>query len=85
MRVVLIPAFLMLAVAPAMADDDRPVTDAERAQLEQALAAQTCTGGRLKYDDDGYFKVDHAMCADGLPYDFKFSLDYRLLRKKFDD
>ncbi|MBS7539359.1 PepSY domain-containing protein [Ancylobacter lacus] len=85
MRVALICAALALSTAPALADDDRPVTDAERAKLDEAMKAQNCDGGRWTYDDDGHFDIDDARCADGKVYDLTFSPEYRLLKKELED
>ncbi|MQT11408.1 PepSY domain-containing protein [Segnochrobactrum spirostomi] len=86
MRIYLAAAFVVVSAAAAFADSDRPVTDAERAKIVDALKAQGCTiGGTVEFDDDGYFKADNAQCSDGHVYDFKFrSSDYQLLEKDFE-
>lgn len=82
--VVLAAAFLTVAVMPARAD--RPVTEAERARLVSAVAAQGCTGGKMEWDeDDREFEVDDVRCEDGREYDLKFHADYTLKSKKLDD
>jgi Peptidase propeptide and YPEB domain len=85
MRTLLASAAL-LAVAAFPAKADRPVTEAQRAKLEQAVAAQGCTGGKMEWDeDDREFEVEDARCSDGHKYDLKFHADYTLKRKKMDD
>lgn len=77
-------AFLTVATAPAFAD--RPVTDAERARLVQAVAAQGCTEGKFEWDDgDREFEVDDARCNDGRKYDLTFNADFRPKGKKLDE
>ena len=77
-------ALLALFAGPAMAD--RAVTEAERAKLVSAIAAQGCSAGKLKWDDDDReFEVDDASCSDGKTYDLKFNADYAIKSKKLDD
>jgi hypothetical protein len=77
-------ALLVLFAGPAMAD--RAVTEAERAKLLSAIAAQGCSAGKLKWDDgDREFEVDDASCSDGKTYDLKFNADYTIKSKKLDD
>jgi hypothetical protein len=77
-------AFLAVVAMPAKAD--RPVTEAERARLIPAVAAQGCTGGKMEWDeDDREFEVDDARCNDGRKYDLKFHADYTFKSKKLDD
>jgi hypothetical protein len=85
MRTLLASVALLIAAAfPAKAD--RPVTEAERAKLVQAVAAQGCSGGKMEWDDDDReFEVDDARCSDGLKYDLKFHADFTLKSKKLDD
>ena len=72
-----------LLAAPAMAD--RVVTDAERAKLLPAIAAQGCAGGKMEWDDDDReFEVDHAICNDGRLYDLKFDASFQLISKKLE-
>ncbi len=75
-----ISAFVLCSTA-ALAGPDRPVTDDEQAKLVAALTAQGCTGGRLQFDDDGYYEVDDAKCNDGRTYDFKFDRSYKMIEK----
>ena len=56
-------AFIMFVVAPALAKD-RPVTDDERVKLVAAMTAQGCSGGKMEFDDDGYYEVEDAKCSD---------------------
>ncbi len=72
---------LVLCSTFAWAGPDRPVTDDERTKLVAALTAEGCTGGRLKFDDDGYYEVDDAKCTDGHTYDFKFDRSYKMFEK----
>jgi hypothetical protein len=85
MRTLLASVALLAAVTfPAKAD--RPVTEAERAQLAPAVAAQGCSGGKMEWDeDDREFEVDDAQCNDGRKYDLKFNADYTFKSKKLDD
>jgi hypothetical protein len=74
-------ALLAVVVLPAKAD--RSVTEAERAKLEPAVAAQGCTGGKMEWDEDDHeFEVDDASCGGGHKYDLKFHVDYTLKSKK---
>ena len=84
MRALLISAALLVLVAiPAKAD--RPVTDAERARLADAVAAQGCTGGKMEWDDDDReFEVEDAVC-NGQKYELKFDGDFLFRSKKTDD
>lgn len=85
MRALLISVALLVAVTmPARAD--RPVTDAERAKLVPAIAAQGCSGGKMEWDEgDREFEVDDARCNDGRKYDLKFNADYTFKSKKLAD
>lgn len=79
-------ASLLLVVLAGAARADRPVTEAERARLLSAIAAQGCSGGKMEWDDDDReFEVDNASCNDGKTYDLKFNADYTLKSKKLDD
>ena len=84
MRALLISAALLALVAiPAKAD--RPVTDAERARLADAVAAQGCAGGKMEWDDDDReFEVEDAAC-DGRKYELKFDAEFLFKSKKTDD
>ena len=69
-----------------MIPPDRAVTEAERAKLLSAIAAQGCSAGKLQWDDDDReFEVDDASCTDGKTYDLKFNPDYTIKSKKLDD
>jgi hypothetical protein len=81
---VIAAALLTVIVMPAKAD--RPVTEAERARLVPAVAAQGCTAGKMEWDeDDREFEVDDARCTDGRKYDLKFHADYTFKSKTLDD
>jgi hypothetical protein len=91
-RVMLASAILFLATGAALAD--RPVTDAERARLVEAVAAQGCSGGKMEFDtsntpagstQNGKFEVDDAICADGKKYDLDFDQAFKLLKKKLEN
>jgi hypothetical protein len=73
-------ALLVVVTLPAKAD--RPVTEAGRAKLEPAVAAQGCSGGKMEWDeDDREFQVDDARCNGGREYDLKFNADFTLKSK----
>jgi hypothetical protein len=74
---------LSLVTGPALAKS-RPVTEEEKAKLLAALTAEGCSGGDMEFDDDGYFEVDDATCADGRKYDLKFDPSFKLIKKKLD-
>jgi hypothetical protein len=65
-------------------EEDRPLTDQEKASLGQAVTAQGCSGGKVKVDD-GRFKVDDATCADGKKYEFAFDQSFKLIKKEEDN
>jgi len=88
-----VPAVLFLSAGlafPALAKD-RPVTDPERAKLEEAVKTAGCTGGKMEFDDDdkatahpaGKFEVEDAMCGNQ-KHDLTFDTDFRMLSKKAD-
>lgn len=82
----LLASVALLAVVALPAKADRPVTEAERAELVRAVAAQGCSGGKMEWDeDDREFEVDDARCSDGHKYDLRFHVDYTLKSKKLDD
>ena len=84
MRLLATIAFLIVAVAPAAANE-RPVTEAERAKLVPAVTAEGCSGGKMEWDEeDRHFEVDDAVC-DGRKYDLKFDGQYKLISKRVDD
>jgi hypothetical protein len=85
MRAVFIGVAIMVVVSTA-AKADRPVTDAERARLVPAIAAQGCSGGKMEWDeDDREFEIDNVRCNDGQKYDLKFNADFTFKSKKLDD
>lgn len=73
---------LSLAAMPAFAAD-RPVTDEERAKLAEAVKAQGCSGGKMKFDKK--FEVDGATCANGKKYELEFDTEFKLIKKSLDD
>jgi hypothetical protein len=84
MRALLISAAL-LAMVTIPAKADRLLTDAERAKLTDAVAAQGCTGGKMEWDDsDREFEVEDAMC-NGQKYELKFDAEFVFRGKKIDD
>jgi len=54
-----------------------------RAEEEEALKAQGCTGGKMEFDD-GKFGVDNAIC-DGKKYDIDFDQSFVMIKKELDD
>jgi Peptidase propeptide and YPEB domain len=77
--------FLSLALLAIPARADRPVTDAERVKLEAAVQTQTCSGGKMEFDeDDRQFEVDDVVCNDGHKYDLKFDTEFKFIRKHLD-
>ena len=79
------PLVALLAFVAVPAKADRPVTEAERTQLRQAVAAQGCRDGKMEWDeDDREFEVDNAVCEDGRRYDLKFDAEFRLKSKQPD-
>jgi len=75
---------ILLFTASAALADKRPLTDQEKARLTEAVAAQSCSGGKMKLDDDK-FEVDDATCADGKKYELEFDAQFKLIKKKIDD
>ena len=84
MRRFFIAAMLVFLAAGTAVAADRPLTDQEKASLGQALAAQGCSGGEMKFDD-GNFEVDDATCADGKKYEFVFDQSFKIIKKEEDD
>jgi hypothetical protein len=82
MRLVASIAFVLMISVPVLAR--RPVTEAERAKLVAAMAAQGCSGGEMEWDDR-HFEVDEAVCSDGRRYDLEFDAEFRLINKELDD
>lgn len=74
--------FLALALLAIPARADRPATDTERVKLQAAVQAQSCSGGKMEFDeDDRQFEVDDAVCNGGRKYDLKFDAEFKLIRK----
>jgi hypothetical protein len=83
-RTIAASVFCTLVIAAPARAADRPVTDAERVKLEEAVRAQDCSVGKMEFDeDDRQFEVDDAVC-DGRKYDLKFDADFKFLRKNPD-
>lgn len=83
MRAITAIVMLALIIVPALAD--RPVTEAERAKLVEAITAAGCSGGKMAVDEsDKEFEVDDAVC-DGRKHDLKFNFDFSLKSKKVDN
>ena len=74
---------VLVALTSTTALAGRPVTDQERAKLEEAVKAQGCSGGKLEFDDEK-FEVDDATCSDGKKYDIDFDQAFKLIKKKAD-
>lgn len=69
------------AAAPALAS--RPVSDEERAKIEEALKALGCSGREVSFDDHR-FEVDRAACVDARLYDFDFDRRFKLIKTRQD-
>jgi hypothetical protein len=84
MRTLLASAALPGVVAfPAKAD--HPVTEAQRAKLAAAVAAQGGTGGKMEWDEgDHQVQIEDVRCGDGHRYELKFNSDFTLKSKKRD-
>lgn len=80
-KLVFFLALLLLASSPASAG--RALDDAERTQLQSALDAQGCSGGKFEFDD-GRYEVEGAKCGDGNIYELKFDAAFKLIEKKLD-
>ncbi len=64
---------------------DRAVTTEEQGKIIEALQAQNCQGGTMKFDDeDHYFKVEDARCEGGRAYELKFDESFAMLEKSLD-
>jgi hypothetical protein len=86
MRSLFSAVFLIAILAAVPAAAGRPVTDAERASLASAVAAQNCSGGKMEWDEkDQHFEVEDVTCGDGRMYELKFDKSFQLIRKKLDD
>jgi hypothetical protein len=79
--------FFSIGIATTVAfAGERQVTEDERAKLLTAIAAQSCSGGKMEFDtDDNHFEVDEVKCNDGREYDLKFDTSFKLIEKKLDD
>lgn len=84
MRTIILASAILVLTASAAFADDRPLTDQERARLTEAVTAQGCSGGKMKFDD-GKFEVDGAKCADGKEYELEFDAEFKLIKKEVDD
>lgn len=62
---------------------DRPVTDEERAKLTEAVKAQGCSRGKMKFGKK--FKVDGATCANGKKHELEFDAEFKLIKKNLND
>jgi hypothetical protein len=76
-----VPVFALagiLVAAPALAWRD--VTPQERTSIESVLAAQGCSGGVMKFDDDeNTFEVDDARC-NGRKTDVYLNQSFQVVR-----
>lgn len=78
-------AFLAVALfAVGAAAESRPVTEAEKARIVEALTTAGCSGGEIEHDE-GKFEVEEAVCADGKTYDLVFDAGFALIEKKLED
>jgi hypothetical protein len=78
----------LLSVIPfaTAAYADRAVTAEEQGKIAEALQAQNCEGGAMKFDDeDHYFKVEDARCEEGRVYELKFDESFAMLEKSLDN
>jgi hypothetical protein len=86
MRSLFSAVFLIATLAAVPATAGRPVTDAERASLAAAVAAQGCSGGKMEWDEkDQHFEVDEATCGDGRKHELKFDKSFQMIRREADD
>jgi hypothetical protein len=69
---------LGLCAFPAFADE--PVSDAEGASIQTALALWNCAGGEMEKEsgDANTYEIDDAECANG-EYDFKLDGDFNII------
>ncbi len=84
MRMIILASTILVLTASVAFADKRPLTDQERARLTEAVTAQGCSGGKMKFDD-GKFEVDNAKCADGKEYELEFDTEFKLIKKEVDD
>ena len=62
---------------------DREVSVPERAAVEAAVAAEGCSGGQIKFDQDArQFRVEGAKCADGQFYEILLDESYNPVDRK---
>lgn len=66
-----VAALTLAAAAPAVAQDDRAPTAAERAAIEAALRQAGFSSWDEIELDDGLWEVDDARTAEGREYDLK--------------
>jgi len=82
--------FAALTLLAFEARADRDVTAEERASITAALAAVGCSGGDMEaedidvVDDDDFYEVDDATCADGT-YDIDLNKGFVITKRKRDD
>ncbi|MCP4316524.1 MAG: hypothetical protein GY789_11040 [Hyphomicrobiales bacterium] len=66
-------------------DGERPVTDEERVQINETLAALGCSADLMEFDvDDRLYEVDGASCSDGHEYDIELEGEFRVVTKRRD-
>jgi hypothetical protein len=82
-EMVLVGGVLLLALQSG-AWASRAVTNDEQGKLIAALAAQGCTGGKMRFDDNKY-EVDETVCKDGRRYDMDFdATTFKVLKKRLE-
>lgn len=86
-RFVLLAAVLLAISACAEQEPepkgDREVTVPERAAIEAAIAAEGCSGGQMKFDqDEQRFEVQGSKCADGRFYEIKLDQSYQVIEEE---
>ncbi len=59
----------------------RAVTNEEKTKLVAALAAQGCSGGKMRFDD-GKYEIDEAVCNDGRRYDIDLDASFKMIKKR---
>ena len=81
---ILAAPFLLLAAAPAFAED-RPPTADERARIEAALKTEGYTSwGSIELDDNRVWEVDDAIDAEGKEWDLELDVESLVVSKKDD-
>jgi hypothetical protein len=84
MRNILLGAGALLVAFQSSVWASRTVTPNEQAKLVAALAAQGCSGGKMRFDDDKY-EVDETVCKDGRRYDMDFdAATFKVLKKRLE-